>query len=133
MKREPKNKPLARGQMSEDQAECYRLLCDVFGGEHHVEQIKEWGYGIMCPHYGDLSTFDFDVLTRLVVLAHDRCVRVGVIPYRPRELAITLHKRTRDGGVSRRHPTLEQAVATVRRNGDEDDHGSGVGDDSLSA
>lgn len=64
---------------------------------------------------GDLATFDFGELTRLVFLAHDCCIRVSIKPSGPRALAIMFHPRKmREGGMTARHPTLEKAVADYR-------------------
>ena len=66
---------------------------------------------------GGLSTFDFSDLTSLVFLAHDHCIRVHIAPCNPQFLAIIFHPRnTRDGGMTERHPTLEQAVESWRSN-----------------
>lgn len=61
-----------------------------------------------------LATFDFDGLTRLVFAAHDAAARVDVGPAGPSYVRICLYLREREGGVSRRHPTLEAAVAEWR-------------------
>lgn len=63
---------------------------------------------------GGLSTFDFDHLTRLVILAHDRCIRVGVQPVSFAYLAITMFPRKADGAMHDRHPTIEEAVERLR-------------------
>lgn len=64
----------------------------------------------------DLSTFDFDHLTRLVILAHEECVRISIAPRAFRYLSISMWSgRSREGDVASRHPTIEQAVADVRR------------------
>lgn len=108
---------LTKADMTEAQRACFALLCDVFHGEHHApDRIYAWGTGIKCAVWGGkLATFDFDYLTRLVVLAHDRCVRVEVVSSGPGHVGLELHKRFgRDGGVSERHPTMEQAIERVR-------------------
>jgi len=62
-----------------------------------------------------LSSFDFDNLTALVFLAHDQCIRVE-ITHAPGAMEIYFHPRNaRDGGMCKRHPTLEQAVEAWRR------------------
>lgn len=61
-----------------------------------------------------LATFDFDHLTRLVILAHDRCIRVGVEPRSFQYLAITMYPRKSEGAMHDRHPTIEEAIARLR-------------------
>ena len=65
-------------QMSKEAA--VEFFGAFFLGEHHIPgEVKPWGLGwcVSCP--GTLATFDFDGLTRLVFLAHDRCVRAEVM------------------------------------------------------
>jgi len=104
--------------MTQSQLDCYELLCDLFGGKHHIRTpIYEWGFGIRvtAPDHR-LSTFDFSLLTSLVLLAHDRCIRVEISNGGPRRVAINLHKRhKREGSMFERHPTIEQAIETHRR------------------
>lgn len=109
-------KPLYREGMTLDQRACFDLLCRVFGGEHHLANVYACGSGIKVNMPGDrLATFDLDYLTRLVVLAHDECVRVEVAPGGPYRVKLLLHKRcSRSGRVNERHPTLEDAMARIR-------------------
>ena len=103
--------------MTEAQLECFNLLCRVFHGEHHApERIYAFGRGIKChANSHRLSTFDFDYLTRLVVLAHDACVRVEVVSSGPGRIGLVLHKRAgRTGSSYDRHPTIEEAIDRVR-------------------
>ena len=92
------------------------FLAELFGGEHHIPgKVKPFGPGWCVSMNGDLSTFDFDGLTRLVFLAHDRCVRAAVMHSGPRMIKIVLHPRTnRDGHMYERHPTLCDAISTWR-------------------
>jgi hypothetical protein len=104
--------------MSLDQRECYELLCDLFSGKHHIHNpIYEWGTGIRVTASNHrFSTFDFSLLTSLVLLAHDRCIRAEISGGGPGRVAINLHKRhKRDGPTHQRHPTIEQAIVTHRR------------------
>lgn len=95
------------------------LLGDLFGGLHHLDgaervdwsnthhiQVrvanKEWG------------SFDSNLLTKLVFLAHDRCLRVSVNPRSVYALNLLFHQRKRDGGLWERHPTIDQALAMHR-------------------
>jgi len=103
--------------MTDDQFECYMLLCGVFRGSHHLDgKVKEFGRGIsMTVCGGKLATFDFDYLTRLVIRAHDKMIRVEIDAGGPRRVKVILHKRhTRDGRIIERHPTIEQAIETHR-------------------
>jgi hypothetical protein len=64
---------------------------------------------------GDLSTYDYDSLTRLVIAAHDACIRVTVSSSGPNMVKITLWPRDgREGSISDRHATIEQAIETMR-------------------
>jgi hypothetical protein len=110
-------KYLTRETMSPAQLDCFDMLCEVFYGEHHApERIHAFGRGIKCSVYGgQLATFDFDYLTRLVILAHDRCIRVEVVQGAPGRVGLALFKRTeREGPMHSRHPTMEQAIANHR-------------------
>lgn len=98
------------------------LLDDWQGGIYHLDekQLKKvpWGNDRFMPIAYDhcLSTFDFNSLTTLVFLAHDYGIRVEVNAVNPRYVGIMFHKRERYGGMSERHPTLEEAVAAWREN-----------------
>jgi hypothetical protein len=56
------------------------VLAAVFYGLHRVEmgKIKEGPGWLSLTIHRPLSTYDFDELTRLVVAAHDECVRVQI-------------------------------------------------------
>jgi hypothetical protein len=96
------------------------VLSRTFRGIHHCGKIKKHCEG--SEHemwetntYGDLSTFDFDVLTRLVIAAHDECVRASVCASGPNMVKIRVWPRFgREGNISERHPTIEKAIATFR-------------------
>lgn len=111
-----RSKALDRKAMTAEQEVCFDLLCDVFYGEHHCPDVSGFGRGIKANVYsGQMATFDFDYLTRLVVLAHDRCVRVEICQGGPGRVGVVLHKRfTREGDMYKRHPTMEAAVAGIR-------------------
>ena len=90
--------------MSDEQWECSRMLADLVGGFHHCEKIKGFGLGIEMNYSGELATFDFDRLTRAVIMAHDRAIRFAVSSSGPGRIKLMLHKRQREGGMSQRHP-----------------------------
>ena len=97
------------------------FLDAFYGGIHHLATTTlrkmEWkaqDYIAMCV-YGGLSTCDFDELTRLVILAHDRCIRVEVEAAAPKYLRLIFYKRRREPSApARHHPTLEEAVTRIR-------------------
>lgn len=100
-------------------------LLDAWLGLHHLDQATlkraDWTNDhhiclrLSSGEIGGLSTFDFNDLSTLVFLAHDRCIRVDVKPCNPQFINLIFHPRHgREGGMSQRHPTLEDAVATWR-------------------
>jgi len=104
--------------MSDDQWQCAALVADLFGGFDHVcGTFKDSGFGVtISVHAHRLSTFDFDGLTKLVLLAHDRMIRVDLAGSSPGRVKMLLHKRhKRDGAMHERHPTIETALETHRR------------------
>ena len=94
------------------------MLGDLFFGFHHVTgRLHEWGTGIRLntTSVGYFATFDFDRLTRTVVMAHDRMIRVEICPSGPGMLGLVLFKRhTREGPMRQRHPTIEEAISAIR-------------------
>ena len=103
-----------------DQQACVDLIADLLGGGHHLpgaRSIRPHGDGVAINiRFATLSSTDPDALTRLVFLAHDRCIRVEVSGAAPGCLKIILHRRhKRDGRFWQRHPTIEQALDTWRR------------------
>lgn len=104
--------------MTDDQWDCYELLGDVHCGLNHVfGKVHKWGEGIKlnstCSN--SLATFDFDGLTHLVVLAHDRMIRVEITPSGPGMIGFVCSKRnTREGRMHERHPSIEEAITRIR-------------------
>jgi len=95
--------------------EARDFFAAYFYGEHHIPgDIKPLGWGWSVTLFdNELSTFDYSGLTRLVLLAHDRCIRAG-IGTAGMKLNIHIHKRKREGEMSERHPTLDQAIDVIR-------------------
>lgn len=97
-------------------------LLDAWGGLHHFDSNAmkkvDWSNDRFIEiklskfeSVGQLSTFDFDQLTSLVFLAHDRCIRVSISPCNGTHMRLIFNPRAgRDGDHSIRHPTLEHAV-----------------------
>jgi hypothetical protein len=103
--------------MTDDQWACAKMFASVVGGFHHVcGEFKPCGHGIKlhCSS-GGWASFDYSRLTGLVVRAHDEMVRVELIPSGPGRIGFAMWKRhTREGGISARHPTIEDAIAMHR-------------------
>jgi hypothetical protein len=82
------------------------------GGEHHFPRgqgIQPFGDGWFLSVPGTMATYDDEKLTTLVVLAHERAVRVEIASGGPHRLRVIVHQRAREGRIER-HPTLVQAV-----------------------
>ena len=101
--------------MKTTKEEALDFLDAFYMGRHHYNphRLKPWGFGWQITHGNSLATFDFDSMTRLVRLAHERCMRVEINPCNMRYLRIILHKRKREGSICDRHPTIEQAFPHV--------------------
>lgn len=98
------------------------LLGELFLGIYHIERDvrrADWsttGWITMTITGQCWSSFDGDLLTRLVLLAHDRCIRVEMEAVAPRVMRLSFHKRQRTSEhVWGRHPTLEHHAAYLRR------------------
>jgi hypothetical protein len=90
------------------------MATSLFGLHHLIKKIQD------CDHYAlvmvnnDLATFDYATLTRLVILAHDKCLRMSITQAGPRRFKLMFHDRQREGSKAQRHPTIEQAIEEVR-------------------
>lgn len=100
--------------MNDEQWECAGFLRDLFRGFHHViGTVKPaTARGIQfLAHHPHMATFDYNNLTRAVIMAHDRCIRFEVAAGTPGKLRLLLHKRSgRQGQMHERHPTMTQAL-----------------------
>lgn len=111
-----------RRVLTEFQGRAVELLADGFNcGIYNVNvnwEKVDWkcGSGVRFTVFAGngLATYDYDHMTRFVVLAHDRCIRVDIAPAANRFLYIYMHPRDREGDMSRRHPTIEDAIKRVR-------------------
>lgn len=105
--------------MTPEQWLCFEMLCDLFYGAHHVSgKVKpcgDSGIEINTRAVNTFASFDFNNLTRAVVMAHDRAIRFGIDPSGPGMLRLSLHYRgNRDGLMHVRHPTLESHIQSIR-------------------
>lgn len=104
--------------MTDDQWECALLLADLFYGLNHLDGKikKDWdGIKVAVGNGNWAASFDYDGLTRAVVMAHDRMIRIEIKPAGPEKIKLHLQKRHhREGTMRDRHPTLEDAVKDIR-------------------
>lgn len=103
-------------------AKVERILDRTFSGAHNTptSRKKPIDYSqaerIEVPIFGSLATFDGDQLTRLVIAAHDECVRVCVSPHSRLYLLLQFHPRAgREGRLFQRHPTMADAMGMAQR------------------
>lgn len=76
---------------------------------------KKWAYTEFMFR-GEMATADFNALARLVILAHEECVRISIEPHTFQHLKIRMFTRySREGSMFERHPTIDQAVAEIRK------------------
>lgn len=96
------------------------ILDRVFDGWYHIDDAfnkAKWEN----PSYveirlrRELSTWDFNLLTQLVVLCHDEAIRLEISPCSNTSLKLLFHERQREGRMYERHPTIEDAIAMIRR------------------
>lgn len=102
------------------QAKVMDILGMVGGGIYNAPiswdaiQWRGWGSGIAVPWRRDLSTYDYDGLTKLVFLCHEGRIRCEIRPHSPGFLLLAFFPRDDSGGISRRHPNLAEAVAAFQ-------------------
>ncbi|MCS4089932.1 hypothetical protein [Rhizobium sp. BK176] len=104
--------------MSDDQWCCAKMLADLFYGFHHIDgKIKPDRHGIKIgvPEGNWAMSYDYDGLTRAVVMAHDRSIRFRISPAGVDRLKLHFEKRHhRDGKMTESHPTIEDAITRIR-------------------
>lgn len=102
--------------------EAVSFFSELYCGKHHIPApgcfgehgVREFGHGWYVCHYTDMATWDHNMLTRAVFLAHDRCYRLEISPA-GRYTRIAIHPRKRGGSIMTDHPTLEEAVTMWRK------------------
>lgn len=97
------------------------VLARAYRGIHHVTgTIRDFNPEKMNGRtevnvYGGLATVDFDTLTRLVISAHDECLRMEIKPSGPGRLKLVFTNRVRNGeGMFDSCPIIEDAIAKFR-------------------
>lgn len=113
---------MAPNGMSDLGRDAADLLGDLFLGIYHMDSKHlakvDWSndHHIAVTVYGAMSTYDNDMLTRLVLLSHDRMLRVEISARTHKYVGLLFHRRHgRHGPIARRMPTLEAHVAQLRR------------------
>lgn len=93
-----------------------QLVSGIYHWPRYQKQDWSTDLWITLKYDRGMATFDNNMLTALVFLAHEYCMRVEISPCM-RNLEVQFHQRKgRDGGLSARHPTLEQAVERFVKN-----------------
>ena len=104
--------------------EAADFLGDLYLGIYHMDTKSlfkvDWAddhcIRVQLPACRSLATFDGDMLTRIVVLSHDRMLRVDLMTVNFNYMAMLIHKRLyREGGDSyHRMPTMEDHTERIR-------------------
>lgn len=103
--------------------EVAEFISDLVGGFHRIESdlrdkvdwTNEYHIEVPWPSYHNLATVDYNLLTKLVVMSHDRMLRVEVNPRAHRWLTLLFHKRqSREGHLFQRMPSIEHHIALIR-------------------
>ena len=105
--------------MSEFGREVADILGQVWRGIYHLDHTKLKLFDPRLAEVtirGELATWDYTYLTDLVVLCHDRCVRLAISGARNGILRLRFWPRDRKStdSICRFHPTMEESVARVR-------------------
>jgi len=93
--------------------EAISFFSELYYGEHHIPgyKVKEWGNGWCVEDFAGMSTFDWNNLTRFVLMCHEKCIRGEIRPSSPRSMKVIIHQRQgRDCGFTTKHPTIETAI-----------------------
>jgi len=98
------------------------ILGEAYQGIYHLPhgslRATDWNDPHWCKVwvYDDIATWDGNALTTLVILAHDKCVRLAIRVHNQRRLLLWFSPRDREAkSRSYLHPTIEEAIALVRR------------------
>ena len=101
--------------------EATKFFAELYGGLHHIPSDVKLGTGLFdggwyIRHYGSLASYDFDSLTKLVLMAHDKCVRVCISGSDSKYIKISIWGRDPSGSdIMDSHPTIESALEKWRK------------------
>lgn len=111
--------------MSELGEKVADLLDAMFVGIYHIDHGSltriDWTndhFILVTLSNTNFATYDTNLLTALVVLSHDRCIRVEVNPGSSSTLKLLFHPRERVADLMPKHkrmPTLEEHVELLRK------------------
>lgn len=97
------------------------LLGEVYKGLYHIPasllRKVHWEDEdfISVSVFDGLATWDYDQLTKLVVLGHDIMVRIEIVSCCPGYLKLLMSKRDeRDGSIMTGYPTMEEHIKMIR-------------------
>ena len=101
--------------MTDDQWLLSLFLCRLFKGFHHCPEIKQSNCGVrnivINTRTSYFATYDYDHLTKAVIMAHNWGVRLCISGSGPGMFKISIWKRhLRDGDISERIPTIDDMV-----------------------
>jgi hypothetical protein len=100
-------------------------ICGMVGGGIYNAPINwekvDWGTSVSWQRMfvpwrdGRMATFDFYSLTWLVMLCHEARIRCEISAKSKGNFELMFSQRTHEGGVGRRHPNIDEAVAALRQ------------------
>ena len=103
-----------REDCSERQEIAWDML-DAWKGLHRPKRIRECGNGIEFCLTEDLSTWDWNQLTNLLLYGHAHRVRVELSSAAPGRMRVCLHAREATGSTTERHPGLMELAEMVMK------------------
>lgn len=107
---------MSKPTLTEDQEYCRLMLSEWAGGDHHLPDVHVFGTGVCINTRKGLSTYDFDRLTSLVLLAHRDSVRIVIASSGPRMVKVIAHRRKPMAPGQRMwegHPTLDDLITRI--------------------
>lgn len=111
-------------EMSELGRRVADMLGDLFLGIYHLDSDKlkavDWGnahHVEFALGWKSLATYDDSLLTNLVLMAHQRALRVQVSPRSNHYLTLIFHQRKSgmEHSWHERHPTIEDAITAFNK------------------
>lgn len=103
------------------QARVMNILGSMLGGIYNAGiawETVDWNHGSglsVVTSSARLATFDFDQLTKFVLLCHVARIRGAIDQAGPGRWRLSFWQRTASGSMSGRHPNIEEAVAAFEK------------------